>query len=243
MRFGNSQSRKRIAIAATAGIALSLISQGTSRAEITTRSLGIVVETATAESLRVIKPWKYQSNTVFDLKEEIRLSLPIGVTYQGVFLNGTDLKLKKIDGNFILLPTIIGPSDDVVVKTSVKNIAVKRSHERILLASINFDQGSAKLTSSAKTAADKAIRLIRTKGFRFVSLYGHTDSKAKENPDANQDLSHLRAAAVYDYLSRDNALGGIATIWRDGQGAHEPIASNLTAAGRALNRRVEIWVS
>jgi OOP family OmpA-OmpF porin len=67
---------------------------------------------------------------------------------------------------------------------------------------------------------------------------GHTDST---NTDAyNQDLSERRARAVVDWL----VAKGVQTrkLKSKGFGRMKPVASNDTAQGRALNRRVELSV-
>ncbi len=71
-----------------------------------------------------------------------------------------------------------------------------------------------------------------------VQVIGHTD----QTGDAayNQDLSERRARAVAGVLvSSGVSSGRIQTI---GRGESQPIASNLTAEGRAQNRRVEIVI-
>jgi outer membrane protein OmpA-like peptidoglycan-associated protein len=53
-------------------------------------------------------------------------------------------------------------------------------------------------------------------------------------------LSLARAESTRNYLAdRGVAAGRIAV---DGRGEHEPIADNYSEAGRARNRRVEIFV-
>ena len=57
----------------------------------------------------------------------------------------------------------------------------------------------------------------------------------------NNPLSVNRAAATRQYLvSRGVAASRIAI---EGHGSHEPIADNATVSGRAMNRRVEIYVA
>ncbi|PPB80786.1 carboxypeptidase family protein [Albidovulum inexpectatum] len=65
-------------------------------------------------------------------------------------------------------------------------------------------------------------------------LEGHTDSDGAEA--YNQDLSERRAASVLRWLAEN----GVATdrITSVGLGETRPVASNATAAGKALNRRV-----
>jgi len=68
------------------------------------------------------------------------------------------------------------------------------------------------------------------------SIEGHTDNVGKK--DKNLQLSKDRAAAVKDYL----VSKGIAAdrLTSEGYGDTKPIGSNKTAAGKALNRRVEV---
>ena len=71
-----------------------------------------------------------------------------------------------------------------------------------------------------------------------VLIEGHTDA---DGSDAyNQDLSSRRAASVVAWLTER----GIAAdrLGSDGRGEKEPVASNKTSDGKALNRRVEVSV-
>ncbi|PHP67277.1 cell envelope biogenesis protein OmpA [Zhengella mangrovi] len=70
----------------------------------------------------------------------------------------------------------------------------------------------------------------------LVDVYGHTDSTGDDQ--YNLALSQRRASSVADYLSGrgvDDRRFYIA-----GLGESQPVASNATPDGRALNRRVEI---
>jgi outer membrane protein OmpA-like peptidoglycan-associated protein len=70
----------------------------------------------------------------------------------------------------------------------------------------------------------------------YVDVMGHTDSTGSDT--YNQTLSERRASAVADYLSiRGVQSARLATC---GYGESQPKASNLDAAGRSANRRVEI---
>lgn len=72
-----------------------------------------------------------------------------------------------------------------------------------------------------------------------VSIVGYTDSTG--TPAINNPLSLARANSVRDYLiSRGVSPQRIQT---SGLGDSNPIASNSTAAGRAANRRVEIFLA
>jgi len=66
----------------------------------------------------------------------------------------------------------------------------------------------------------------------------HTDSTGSDA--LNNKLSIERADSVRDYIvTRGVAAGRVATA---GRGDREPIADNNTDAGRAKNRRVEIFL-
>lgn len=72
-----------------------------------------------------------------------------------------------------------------------------------------------------------------------ISIIGHTDNTGSDA--INNPLSIERAARTRDYLTAKNVAPGRISV--DGRGSHEPIAGNDTAAGRAKNRRVEIFVA
>ncbi len=72
-----------------------------------------------------------------------------------------------------------------------------------------------------------------------LQIEGHTDSIGTE--EYNQTLSEKRAATVRDYLvSSGVSMNNVAA---KGLGKTDPVADNSTAAGRKLNRRVEMIVS
>jgi outer membrane protein OmpA-like peptidoglycan-associated protein len=69
-----------------------------------------------------------------------------------------------------------------------------------------------------------------------VSIVGHTDSRGTDAH--NQDLSERRAASVRDAFDE---MGVTRARFRvEGHGESEPVATNATAAGMRLNRRVEV---
>lgn len=70
-------------------------------------------------------------------------------------------------------------------------------------------------------------------------MIGHTDSTGAE--DYNLQLSQKRADSVANFLTGRGVLP--ARIVAYGRGEGSPIASNDTAEGRAMNRRVELIVT
>jgi outer membrane protein OmpA-like peptidoglycan-associated protein len=85
----------------------------------------------------------------------------------------------------------------------------------------------------------QSVSLVLTEFDRsLVTVEGHTDS---DGSDAyNLELSQDRARAVADFLS-DQGLDP-RRLSVEGYGEMRPIATNATAQGKALNRRVEIRI-
>lgn len=72
-----------------------------------------------------------------------------------------------------------------------------------------------------------------------LQIEGYTDSIGSD--EYNQTLSDKRAEAVRDYLVSSGV--NMNNVAAEGMGKADPIADNSTAAGRKLNRRVEMIVS
>jgi outer membrane protein OmpA-like peptidoglycan-associated protein len=85
---------------------------------------------------------------------------------------------------------------------------------------------------------DRFAQTLNQNPAASVRVLGHTDSTGSDA--INNPLSVNRAASVRDYL----AARGVSPqrVQIDGRGSREPVASNATDAGRAQNRRVEIFV-
>src|SRR5690606_36061937 len=103
---------------------------------------------------------------------------------------------------------------------------------------VNFGFDSAELSSTAKANLDKIVKVFKDHPRTHIHVYGNTDSVGKD--EYNMKLSRTRANAVKAYL----VSKGIGTRRIAAQGMREadPIATNDTDAGRALNRRVEFGI-
>ena len=101
-----------------------------------------------------------------------------------------------------------------------------------------FENGYADLKGGALPQLDTLAAKLRKSG-RHVKIIGHTAADASEI--YNVEMSLRRAEAVKCYLSGK----GIDPhrVKTEGRGATEPVASNGTARGRELNRRVEVCVN
>jgi len=106
------------------------------------------------------------------------------------------------------------------------------------LSGVQFDSGTANLTSEARNILDEAAAALATVPDADVEVQGHPDDRGSDS--ANQSLSQRRADAVVDYLvDADIDADRLTAI---GFGETAPIADNGTLAGRAENRRVEFKV-
>ena len=103
-----------------------------------------------------------------------------------------------------------------------------------------FDEDQTNLRVGGVEGLEKVAEAIKASPMvTAVNINGHTDDTG--NTDYNEKLAQARAASVGAYL----AGRGIATdqLKINGFSASRPIATNRTAAGRQLNRRVEIYIS
>ena len=111
----------------------------------------------------------------------------------------------------------------------------------VSLTGVNFETNSAVLTAHAKGQLDNAINaLADAANVVNVSVEGHTDSRGAAA--YNQTLSLHRAESVIHYLVDHGGLDASKLI-AVGMGEGSPVATNDTAEGRAMNRRVDFVVS
>ena len=106
-----------------------------------------------------------------------------------------------------------------------------------------FDFGKSDIRADASQTLKKLADVLTNAKVPAAHIYGHTDSVSDEA--FNQQLSEARANAVSGELKKD---GVTTTMNATGYGESKPVAPNENAdgsdnpAGRALNRRVEIFI-
>ena len=101
---------------------------------------------------------------------------------------------------------------------------------------ILFDSGKSTFQKGTYTVLQSITSILKEYPYSRFMIEGHTDSDGSNQ--LNQALSENRAAAVKNYLIEN----GISTdrLRSTGFGETKPIATNKTAKGKAMNRRVEI---
>ncbi|MDR3371661.1 OmpA family protein [Rhodoferax sp.] len=104
---------------------------------------------------------------------------------------------------------------------------------------ISFDTGSSRIKPNLQPILDQFAQGLSSQPNTEIRIIGHTDSTGSDA--INNPLSVNRAASARDYL----ASRGVDSrrIQIDGRGSREPIADNATEAGRAKNRRIEIFLA
>jgi len=104
-------------------------------------------------------------------------------------------------------------------------------------ADASFDIGRSELKPMLRPVLDEVSRNLEDTV--RVTIVGHTDSAAGDA--VNGPLSLDRAEAVREYLVQHGVRRGRLLV--EGRGGRQPVASNATEAGRAANRRIEIFLS
>lgn len=110
----------------------------------------------------------------------------------------------------------------------------------INMSDVLFDTAMYSLRPLARERLAKVAGILLTHPGLRMEIEGHTDSVG--GVEYNQRLSEQRAGSVRDFL----ILQGIPemnSVSAKGFGKSQPVASNDTASGRQLNRRVELIVS
>ncbi len=138
---------------------------------------------------------------------------------------------------------------------AVKNAQVQQVTDANGLAAVKvtfdsgilFTTGSATLAPAAKTSLQQFATVLKNNSDCDIAVQGYTDnagwknSTAEQSVEKNKALSLDRATAVSSFLQ---SLGVPATQLKsvEGLGEANPVADNATAAGKALNRRVEVYM-
>ena len=125
--------------------------------------------------------------------------------------------------------------------TYVKNIALEpiKLATSFVFTQVLFDNNSFALLPASLPELNKLLQILEENPSMHIQISGYTDNIGKASD--NLILSTNRAKSIVNYLSGK----GIATerLSYKGFGSTEPIATNETAAGRALNRRTSFTIT
>ena len=104
---------------------------------------------------------------------------------------------------------------------------------------VSFASGKADIQPNFRPVLESFATTLKNNPRTLVTIIGHTDNTGSDS--INNPLSINRAANTRDYLTARGIAANRFTI--DGRGSREPLVANDTAANRAKNRRVEIFVA
>ena len=106
----------------------------------------------------------------------------------------------------------------------------------IMPGSITFKTNSSDISGNFYSTLNSVGLVLQECDKTSINVIGFTDSTGSF--EHNQELSERRAKSVAQYLSGRGVVRN--RIQSNGRGERDPIASNDSASGRTLNRRVEI---
>lgn len=127
--------------------------------------------------------------------------------------------------------------------TAGTGVDVTRTADNLLKlnipSDISFDTNQFTIKPRVQPILDQFAQGLGTQPHTEIRIVGHTD---RTGTDAiNDPLSVNRAASARDYLAARGVDAHRVHI--DGRGSHAPIGDNNTDAGRARNRRIEIFLA
>ena len=156
-----------------------------------------------------------------------------GAAAGGILGAGTGAYMDKQQADF---------NKELAAEKEANQIEVERLQGENLKITMNsevsFDSGSSVLTPLFGSTLTKVANILNKYPQSTIYIDGHTDSQGSEA--YNQKLSEDRAIAVADALAAKGV--DAARIFTSGRGELSPRASNDTAEGRQLNRRVEMLI-
>jgi outer membrane protein OmpA-like peptidoglycan-associated protein/tetratricopeptide (TPR) repeat protein len=125
--------------------------------------------------------------------------------------------------------------------TYVKNIALEpiKLASSFVFTQVLFDNNSYALLPASLPELNKLVQILEENPSMHIQISGYTDNIGK--PADNLVLSTNRAKSIVNYVSGK----GIATdrLSYKGFGSDNPIATNETPEGRALNRRTSFTIT
>jgi outer membrane protein OmpA-like peptidoglycan-associated protein len=127
------------------------------------------------------------------------------------------------------------------LQRDLKGATVERVGEGILItfnSGLKFNFNSYDLEPTTKSNLDDLAKTLNKYDDTDILIEGHTDSSGEDA--YNMTLSNERADNVKDYLKTKGVKSS--RIETKGYGESQPLESNDTEAGRAVNRRVEVAI-
>jgi outer membrane protein OmpA-like peptidoglycan-associated protein len=177
----------------------------------------------TGETIKTVKPDPQTGQFIITLPSGKLYSYT--VTGQGLYPISNNLDLRKEENNLQIIEQVEVPTIEQIQKEGMV----------LPLKNLFFDTDKHQIKPASYLELNRLADLVSSYQLR-VEIAGHTDNVG--SADYNIELSQNRADAARLYLIEQ----GVAPeqIKAVGYGLRQPVATNKTEEGRALNRRVEI---
>ncbi|MEO8838905.1 MAG: OmpA family protein, partial [Herbaspirillum sp.] len=104
---------------------------------------------------------------------------------------------------------------------------------------ISFATGRSDIEPNFRPILDRFATTLNENPYTTITIIGHTDNTGSDA--VNNPLSLARATNTRNYLTSRGVAAPRFIV--NGRGSHEPLVANDSAANRARNRRVEIFVA
>lgn len=132
--------------------------------------------------------------------------------------------------------TVAGTKTNHGCPAKQKQLVVIQKDNLQILDKVYFSSGGSRIQRRSRRLLNQVAEIIKSHpDMPKLSIEGHTDNRG--SPARNLVLSQKRAQAVRDYLERRGVPAS--RLEAKGYGPSRPIETNMTAAGREANRRVE----
>lgn len=162
--------------------------------------------------------------------------------FLSAFLMNPVIKMDSLNTNQAVRVLTDKKVSNVVDKFDSLDIKGKANGLRGIIVKLDygilFPLGQSTLNELDKDALTKLSEILIRNSTSEITIIGHTDNTS--SLEINQKLSESRAKVVADFLLTKN-VGSIQFKGITGKNYSEPVADNSTEAGRAANRRVEMY--
>ncbi|MFT7591972.1 MAG: outer membrane protein OmpA-like peptidoglycan-associated protein, partial [bacterium] len=198
---------------------------------------GIVTDKFTGKALRAdielfsLKTGERVTSTYSDVKNgKFLLNLPANSEY--AFKAGATGYAYHSE-NFSLTESSLYEPYTLIIKLE----PIKKD-VRMVMKNVLFEVDKSQLKSESHVELDQLVDYLNRNSTLRIEIGGHTDNTGSEQ--RNNTLSGERAESVYNYLITNGIVGTRLTY--KGYGNSQPVSTNDTDEGRALNRRTEVKI-
>jgi chemotaxis protein MotB len=152
-----------------------------------------------------------------------------------------EARLAEVQGTY---DELVGKLEEEIQRGEVKISELKGKLTVNVVDKILFDSGKAALKPAGLKVLQQIGDILKSTVDKDIQVEGHTDNvpirgALTEKYPTNWELSTARATTVLHFLQSEVGISG-ERLSAVGYGEHRPLATNSTAEGRALNRRIQI---